>query len=140
MQTSRFQLGLIAALAVGLGFSLSSSDAVGYPAGAPISLGSNPMWSQMGTVERGGGSVDVLTVPVDQVAVVTAFSSNAGNYFDIYQDGTMVLDGHANAYDKIFGANQGGLVIEGGSTLRVVNSDYPTGTNLYYIQGYYLQQ
>jgi hypothetical protein len=32
MVTSRFQLGLIATLAVGLGFSLSSSEAIGYPA------------------------------------------------------------------------------------------------------------
>ena len=45
MQTSRFQLGLIATLAVGLGFSLSSSDAVGYPAGAAVSMGANPVWS-----------------------------------------------------------------------------------------------
>jgi len=45
MQTSRFQLGLIATLAVGLGFSLSSSDAVGYPAGAAVSTGSNPVFS-----------------------------------------------------------------------------------------------
>ena len=34
MQSSRFQLGLIATLATGLGFSVASSDAVGYPAGA----------------------------------------------------------------------------------------------------------
>ena len=39
MVTSRFQLGLIATLAVGLGFSLSSSEAIGYPAGAAVSLG-----------------------------------------------------------------------------------------------------
>ena len=48
MQTSRFQLGLIATLAVGLGFSLASSDAVGYPAGAVVSLGSNPTFSMGG--------------------------------------------------------------------------------------------
>jgi hypothetical protein len=47
MQTSRFQLGLIATLAVGLGFSLASSDAVGYPASA-ISRGSNPIVSATG--------------------------------------------------------------------------------------------
>ena len=48
MQTSRFQLGLIATLAVGLGFSLSSSDAVGYPAGPAVSLGTNPIWNEAG--------------------------------------------------------------------------------------------
>ena len=49
MQTSRFQLGLIATLAVGLGFSLASSDAVGYPAGAAVSMGTNPLWAKGGT-------------------------------------------------------------------------------------------
>ncbi len=42
MVTSRFQLGLIAALAAGLGFSLSSSEAVGYPAGAAVSQDAAP--------------------------------------------------------------------------------------------------
>ena len=44
MQTSRFQLGLIAALAMGLGLALSSSPAIGYPAGAAVSFGANPLW------------------------------------------------------------------------------------------------
>ena len=48
MQTSRFQLGLMAAMAMGLGFSLSSSDAIGYPSGSAVSLGQNPVWSTGG--------------------------------------------------------------------------------------------
>ena len=44
MHTSHFQLGLIAALAVGLGFSLASTDAVGYPASA-VSYGESPVVS-----------------------------------------------------------------------------------------------
>ncbi len=57
MQTSRFQLGLIATLAVGLGFSLSSSEAVGYPAGAAVSLGTNPVASWGGQVESSGTTI-----------------------------------------------------------------------------------
>ena len=69
MQTSRFQLGLIATLAVGLGFSLSSSDAIGYPAGAAVSLGSNPLWSKGGILTD---SLEVVvTAPVGLDAVVT---------------------------------------------------------------------
>jgi len=67
MVTSRFQLGLIATLAVGLGFSLSSSEAIGYPSGAAVSLGSNPVWS------TGGDAVDevsVITAPEGQRVVV----------------------------------------------------------------------
>ena len=59
MVTSRFQLGLIAALAVGLGFSLSSSQAIGYPAGGTVSLGTNPVWSIGG--DMGSGSHTVVT-------------------------------------------------------------------------------
>ena len=67
MQTSRFQLGLIATLAVGLGFSLASSDAVGYPAGPAVSMGVNPVWSVGGEAV---GEVSVMTAPEGQRVVV----------------------------------------------------------------------
>jgi len=70
MQTSRFQLGLIATLAVGLGFSASSSEAVGYPAGAAVSMGANPVWSTGGH-ENSTTPVVVVTAPDDQDVVVT---------------------------------------------------------------------
>ena len=70
MQTSRFQLGLIATLAVGLGFSLSSSDAVGYPSGPAVSFGTNPVFSVGGSVD-GSGSASIVTAPADQDIVVT---------------------------------------------------------------------
>ena len=69
MQTSRFQLGLIATLAVGLGFSLSSSEAVGYPAGAAVSMGSNPLFAKAGSVND--GTVEVIEVPAESMLVVT---------------------------------------------------------------------
>ncbi len=70
MVTSRFQLGLIATLAVGLGFSLSSSEAIGYPAGAAVSYGSNPVWSVGGQIDSSGTTV-VFTAPPEQDAVIT---------------------------------------------------------------------
>jgi len=70
MQTSRFQLGLIATLAIGLGFSLASSEAIGYPAGAAISKGANPVWSTGGDATRSSTS-SVFTAPADQDVVVT---------------------------------------------------------------------
>ena len=70
MVTSRFQLGLIATLAVGLGFSLSSSEAIGYPAGAAISDSGNPVVSVGGTLD--GTETDVpLVAPTDQAFIVT---------------------------------------------------------------------
>ena len=67
MVTSRFQLGLIATLAVGLGFSLASSEAIGYPAGAAVSLGSNPVWSTGGDA---ADQVSVIIAPEGQRVVV----------------------------------------------------------------------
>jgi hypothetical protein len=68
MQTSRFQLGLIATLAAGLGFSIASSDAIGYPAGA-VSLGTNPVWASGGDLSSGG--VGFIAAPDGQDMVVT---------------------------------------------------------------------
>ena len=75
MQTSRFQLGLIATLAVGLGFSLASSDAVGYPAGAAVSMGVNPLWSHGGT--SSSGAVVLFSAPADRDMVLTDLSLSA---------------------------------------------------------------
>ena len=70
MQTSRFQLGLLATLAVGLGFSLASSSAVGYPAGAAVSMGTNPIWSKGGAVGTLPGEA-VITAPAGSDVIVT---------------------------------------------------------------------
>ncbi len=70
MQTSRFQLGLIATLSVGLGLALSSPMAIGYPAGSAVSYGANPVWSAGGTI-TGDGDAVLLTAPSDQAVVVT---------------------------------------------------------------------
>jgi hypothetical protein len=80
MQTSRFQLGLIAALSCALGLALSTSPAIGYPAGPSVSYGSNPIVSAGGVV-YGGESTSVFTAPADQDVVVTdlLLSSNADN-------------------------------------------------------------
>ena len=74
MQTSRFQLGLMASLATGLGFSLSSSDAIGYPSGPVISAGQNPIVSATGHIElatRTAHVPGVLTAPDDQDLIIT---------------------------------------------------------------------
>ena len=78
MQTSRFQLGLIATLAVGLGFSLSSSEAVGYPAGAAVSLGTNPIVARAGIVYA--ETVEILSTDDDQAFIVTDLLLTASDH------------------------------------------------------------
>ncbi len=70
MQTSRFQIVLIAAMAVGLGYTISSSSAVGYPAGAAVSTGSNPVVSFGGSLEI-DSALDLTTVPEGTDLVIT---------------------------------------------------------------------
>jgi len=94
MQTSRFQLGLIATLAVGLGFSLSSSDAVGYPAGAAVSYGSNPLWAKAGKASYAGDIVITGTSGVDVVVTDVVLTTNADDcssnvFFDLLSGETL---------------------------------------------------
>ena len=143
MQTSRFQLGFIATLAVGLGFSLASTNAVGYPTGPTVSYAANPRWSATGVVSHGGAYEDVLVVPDGQIAVVTGFSSNAGAYLDLYQDTAMVLEGHSQASHvsdpRLLNQGNGNLPIASGTTLKIRNTVSSGGPHSYYIEGYYAQ-
>jgi len=137
MQTSRFQLGLIATLAVGLGFSLSSSEAVGYPAGPVVSLGTNPLWSDGGSIGA-YETKEVLTVPVGQTFVVTGLKDQRNGMSIL--EGTTVLMPHNSqaAYaSNMFAIGRAHLQIDGGTTLVLQNND--SRSNDYYIQGYYAQ-
>jgi hypothetical protein len=137
MVTSRFQLGLIATLAVGLGLSLSSSEAVGYPAGPVVSLGANPVWSDGGLVAV-SGTKEVLTVPVGQTFIVTTLSDQR-NSMSILENTTVVMPYQSRAaYESnLFSRGRAHLQIDGGATLKLQNnSGY---SNYYYIEGYYAQ-
>ena len=78
MQTSRFQLGLVATLALGLGVSVASSDAVGYPAGPAGSMGQNPIVTSGGTVNA-GGSATLFSAPADQDLIITDIVLTSGS-------------------------------------------------------------
>ena len=127
MVTHHLQIGLIATLALGLGFSLASSPAIGYPAGAAVSMGSNPRWSATKSITS-SSTATVLTVPAGQVAIVTGLSSNGWSRLSVHQDDTQVLQ-----------AGNGNLRIESGTTLTVQHS-HPDDTYSVYIEGYYAQE
>ena len=165
MVTSRFQLGLIATLAMGLGFSLSSSEAIGYPAGAAVSLGSNPVVSKGGQME-GSDSATALTVPGDSSLVLTsvllsAFDSYAGcmgNSSVVISDGTDDLarfvvglgrPGHSSFsnYEPVLVANfPSGIQVPAGATLTLTSTqNYQSSCEAstlkieYTVSGYYAQ-
>lgn len=71
MENSRFQFGLVTALAVGLGFSLASSQAVGYPSSA-VSLGQSPVVASGGTVFK--DTSETVFSAVGQDVVLTDLS------------------------------------------------------------------
>ncbi len=61
MTESRFQTLCIVCLAFLLGFVVSAQPAVGYPTGATISTGTNPLWSQGGETS----SSTTISIPAD---------------------------------------------------------------------------
>ena len=154
MQTSRFQLGLIATLAVGLGFSLASSQAIGYPAGAAVSMGTNPVLAVGGVVSS--GTDDLFTAPADQDVVVTDVwltmanrSCSADVQFTTTGDATLsrlkvfsyfyeatyeATNSHPGSIQHSFGS---GLPLPAGQTLRITESG---GCSIAYtVSGYYAQ-
>ena len=146
MQTSRFQLGLIATLAMGLGLTLSSSQAIGYPAGAAVSLGTNPVWAYGGTEYL--SSKTIVTAPSDSDMVLTDVSlSTTYNYntkagLKVGSDvvGEWVISGKSsNQYSgTTVNLNMtSGIRIPAGETLKLTTE----GTYVSYaISGYYAQQ
>jgi hypothetical protein len=156
MVTSRFQLGLIATLAVGLGFSLASSEAVGYPAGAAVSLGTNPVWS-VGGNPGSTDTITALTAPSDQAAIVTDVAITASGYNGGYPcittvtlldpDGTSAaayrVVSNASPYSSSWGPNSvvqafsSGVAVAPGDTLRI--SVAGNCTISYTLSGYYAQ-
>jgi hypothetical protein len=73
MQSDRLQIVLITVLAASLGAALTASDAVGYPAGTAVSMGSNPVFSGGGSVDRSDSAI-VLSASADQDMVITDVS------------------------------------------------------------------
>ena len=140
MQTSRFQLGLIATLAVGLGFSLSSSEAIGYPAGAAVSLGANQVWSTAGAV-GGSTTITVIEASADQDVVITdlsMYSTSTVHLFLRLDDGTLVgryrvVDG-AGLVDRSLNS---GILVPAGRSVQLENE---SGSTVFYnYSGYYAQ-
>ena len=142
MHTSRFQIGFIAALAMGLGFSLASSEAVGYPAGAAVSMGENPAWSTAGQLD-GAGAIEVLSVPAGHDAMITDLHLST-NYSTqkvrlVLGDGTLVGDYRVrNGVGGDVNRNMTtGIRVPAGQTLSVVwDSSYSITYNL---SGYFAQ-
>ena len=164
MPTSRFHIGLVAALALGLGFSLASTPAVGYPAGAAVSLGSNPVVSVGGQV-AGSESTSVLSVPSDVSLVITsvilsahdASSGCMANSTVVLSDGTEDVARFAvglsrpsssySDYVPTLVANMAaGIHIPAGATLTLTSvQNYQSSCNdgtldlEYTVSGYYAQ-
>ena len=145
MQTSRFQLGLIAFLAAGFGHTISSSDAVGYPAGAAVSMGTNPLWTYGG---QASSPSTIFTAPGDKDMVLTDLSlstdtdhetSPALKLGDGTELGYWVINGSRYSSHSGTSVNMSmtsGIRIPQGQRLDL----YPNGTTVRYsFSGYYAQ-
>ena len=141
MVTSRFQLGLIATLAVGLGFSLASSNAIGYPAGVAVSLGSNPVWSTGGTPATSA----VVASPVGEDLIITDFVVGGPNSYwhrvvFTLGDGTILAGFVATGARPTIVNFESGIRIPAGDTLTMSFSCYTGRTDYRYtLSGYHAQ-
>ena len=163
MDTSKFHLSMTTALAVGLGYALSSSMAVGYPSSS-VSYGSNPVQSAAGDIDlHTTTSVsDVMRAPSDQDLIITDvmlglpqsseycrgngtvhLRDGAGNSYGEFAVGTTHM-GNAQATPTTFHARSGLRVPAGTSITLSWTWDYNyCGTSTYdlvYTLGGYLAQ
>jgi hypothetical protein len=134
MQTSRFQLCLLASLAVGLGTTLRSGPAIGYPAGAAVSLGTNPIWSVGGSAVSDGTVVLVIEAPTDQDLVVTDVvlsPTSPDNVCEMFLTSELHLHGSGenlgqyNLSLDIYGGSS-----NGNTTMHGVNAHYISGLHV----------
>ena len=162
MQTSRFQLGLMATLAVGLGFSLASSQAIGYPAGAVVSMGGNPVVSFGGT-RNSAGTDAIGPAPTDQDLVITDISlsgngvhsthnacrwtvsleSETGVTLGVFKTWSQVnYSSYSIGNENISVPLQSGVRVPAGESLSLVVAQDSGGTSCsiaYTLSGYYAQ-
>ena len=106
MESSRFSITLIALLSALLGVAVSSGPAIGYPAGAAISHGSNP-------VRSGSGLMDI---PSDATTSATLLSST--------EEQELVIT------DVLIGFIQENNHCRGSGNARIVGSDGVTYANI----------
>ena len=102
-----------------------------------VSQGQNPYRSFSGSLAA-GSQLDLLTVPSNQVFIVTTCINNE-SYMHIRQDSTVKLhrlsyacyQGHSNAFTQ----GNAHLVIDSGTVLNIQTSN--NATVYYYIEGYF---
>jgi len=138
----------MATLAVGLGFSLASSQAIGYPAGASVSMGENPIQSFGGRVSV-DGSETLLPAHPTQDFIVTdvrlmAKSTDNGcmDKIDIEllaDDSVLAAYNVSTSYEREYFGNHtpadsvqdsmvSGLRVAAGQSLALQTSTYDTFT------------
>ena len=138
MKTESIHLIFIAGLALALGFSLSSSPAIGYPASA-VSYGNNPLWATGGQA-TGMSTTTVFTAPTEHDAVATDIAIDVDNYAYL----TLRLSGgDVVGMHYVFASGQGhrdrsllsGINIPAGQSLQL---EVTSGSTVFYsVSGYY---
>ncbi len=144
MQTSRFQLGLMATLAIGLGFSLASSQAIGYPAGSAVSMGSNPVWSTGGQMVDGSQVVATAESGDLIITDISLGSDDSGDWRAAFSlsDGALVAAFRGtNLYTSHMNRTfESGVRVPQGEDLTLVWSSSKSAENFAYtLSGYYAQ-
>ena len=142
MTESRFHTLCIVCLAFLLGFIVSAQPAVGYPTGATVSTGTNPLWSHGGEMSS-GTTISIPAAP-DSDLIITdiVLTSDHGNIERLTLSGS---DGKIHgkfqlqtAYSMqrhISHSYASGIRIPAGEALEIT----ATGSVYYSLSGYHAQ-
>jgi hypothetical protein len=133
MENSRFQFGLVTALAVGLGFSLASSQAVGYPSSA-VSLGQSPVVASGGTVFKDTSETVFSAVGQDVVLTDLSLTSSGQAMCKRMHKTTLTLTSTGETVGEFQTNSAGGLYHSSGgfqsSAAQTVSMNYGSGIRI----------
>ena len=142
MSESRFQTLCMIGLAFLLGFVISAQPAVGYPAGATISTGTNPLWSQGGDTSSGATISIPAAIDSDLIITDIILTSDYGNIEYVTlggADGKIHGKFQVQTYNSmerhISHSYASGIRIPAGEALELTS----TGRVYYSLSGYHAQ-
>ena len=143
MSESQLKTIIIVALAFMLGLAFSAQPAIGYPAGAAVSKGTNPIFSTGGQLSSSG--VETLSAPDDADLIITDIVlTNDYGAIDIVTmregsggpiHGKFQVMTYSSMERHINHNYRSGIRIKAGDSLSI----YSSGTVYYSLSGYHAQ-
>ena len=143
MSESQIKTIIIVALAFTLGLTFSTQPASGYPAGAAVSKGTNPIFSKGGELSSSGPTTIVAPDDADLIITDVVLTNGYGNIDVVTMregasgpiHGKFQVMTYSSMARHIELTYESGIRIEAGETLSI----YSSGQVYYSLSGYHAQ-